>query len=149
MRFIIVVLSIIIFGCSNNELHTDSNILVKKEEVLEVKNIHWLKSKEEINRFIKRIEEKHPNSEYILKYKIESSEAADKVNMLFNSNKVSKVRYKLKSVSDQDADVVIHAYYSDINDRYCPPISIFNKDRSKFGCTVDYNRKISLSTPLY
>lgn len=145
-KFISLVLFILTISSCSVAYPENKTVVNTFEENFEFTAVNKQKAMEKSLEFVELINRKHPKSTYIIEYNTDESFFIDDFVIKIQHLGIHKLRYKLNAISE-GKDISIVAKYHIVKGGNCGPISFNNIDNYSFGCSLEYNRRLSLTNP--
>ncbi|KPL96814.1 MULTISPECIES: hypothetical protein [Vibrio] len=137
--------SLALSGCS--VAYPENETVVNTfEENFEFTAVNKQKAMEKSLEFVDKINRKHPKSTYVIEYNTDESLFIDEFVIKIKHLGIHKLRFNLNAISE-GKDISIVAKYHVVEGGDCGSISFGNIDNYSFGCSLEYNRRLSLTTP--
>ena len=133
---------IILFKIKNLYGFEENNIKVDKfEKELKISVNDYDKSINSVKNFVKDLKIK--NSRYSVYYNVNVSDFLNDVSILLLNEGVRDIKYEATNIENNNYDIRLIAAYQEVREAKCAPPKM-SSDEYKLGCSVEYNRKISL-----
>ncbi len=143
LRFLSLIL---LFKIKNLYGFEEKNIKVDKfEKEIKISVNDYEKSINSVKNFVKDLKIK--NSRYSVYYNVNVSDFLNDVSMLLFNEGVRDIKYEATNIESNDYDIRLIAAYQEVREINCAP-SKMSSNEYKLGCSVEYNRKVSLLNPL-
>ncbi|MEZ8321423.1 ATPase [Vibrio splendidus] len=149
MRWIVITL-IAFFTSACTHLDTsNSSVIEQLEERFEFDMTTDEDSMPRSVAFIRDLNVREPKATFLVRYKPDASEFVAKLSDRFESESISKDRYKVELADhDQEKNILIIGRYVRIKSSDCGVMVFSKREDYQFGCSVEHNRNISLVNPI-
>ncbi|MGI3039397.1 hypothetical protein [Vibrio diabolicus] len=143
---LLLVVSVLLSGCSvsvtPNKTTVDTIV-----ETFEFRVTNKEVAMDKSVNFVNQINLQYPKSTFAINYDAKESQFVDGFVKEIKAKGVNKLRYTLNANSESKG-VKIVAKYHKMQEQTCDAVSFNTLKHHLFGCSLEYNRRLSMTNPV-
>lgn len=145
MRILMSLLIIVgLQACSHSPQYNE-NVVELIEETLSIKVEDKGESLDKVYRFISNLNKRESNSFYEIEYQPQFGDMISELTFELRALNITPARYKFDVSEDANSShMKVKAFYRQYKGNECGELNFHNRKEYRFGCSIEYNRNISL-----
>ena len=150
MKQMVFLMAALLCGCSATQAPEPAKVMVRQMETrLELASVRLPDAGHRSQAFINELSEYSDHLSLRIQYGPGAKEMANALKLSAYGQGVSPVRINLVALPGNARDkLTLDARYLLIQSDGCGRLSMANREQYGFGCTLEYNRTLSLTNPL-